>query len=780
LFTRLRRKALPTVTLDRLGHTWLHFLKLKGFLFFGSVKSVKGFVEARIDSGRARPHHERLRFVIYDCTNLDGMDASAAKAMCSLSKDCLANEIDVIWIASSPSLQENLRRWGLVAPRQKIFSTANSAVHFAEEAMLKEAETVQQCWLNLHTEFSSYHKHRREVFGFDPFGDGIFPTSGQNRIPYDFCDRKQFDSYEVLEQDKLYLIHNGTVAMFNSGESLRDPLAVYGPGMFVMRGMALRYPEKRTYVTLSPCVVVTWTASQLLEVRRKAPQVRLCIDAACGRQCSRDAEIWKSESMLRGFGAVHRNESHKNVDQPEVKLAHFFRTHAMYEGGGVCPQLPQILEADARLAFFAYTEQDVDHKERRSNLAKESLLKQRLPQGKVSAALAYTGLSHDLLEAVNNTTDCTEAADDTDKTDTDKTIDFTAFADLCREHAMVPVSEKLKERLKMLFDEFDADKSGGLDLEQLQHAIFILVGTKISEEMCSVFMEEWDEDESGCIDFEEFMHMMSRLAKTVKWEGRVMKGFYDLTKNCETLSEKDLVDCGVPEDMAAKMIWMVCVKRQCPGEPLITVDEVITELGLLCFHHLPPPLLPKRLLLPALPTKVAVTHSDESEKEAIKVEVAPWKKSLHDYTNTSVYHGCVLCVITLSVFAMILESLNELESKLSHPGWLVSEVIFTILFIGEFAIRCMTIEVDGISWGEFWKSPLNILDIIAISPLFLYLALQGLVASTTLDSLRTVRMFRLFRMITLAKLKAYEGVLRIFGPSMAIVIVTWAIYLKEH
>merc|ERR1712137_796822 len=267
----------------------------------------------------------------------------------------------------------------------------------------------------------------------------------------------------------------------------------------------------------------------------------------------------------------------------------------------------------------------------------------------------------------------------------------------------------------------------------------------------------------------EFTNMMSRLAKTVNWEGRVLKGFYDLTKNRETLSEKDLVDCGVPEDMAAKMMWMVCEKRQCPGEPVITVDEIITELGLLRYFDLPPPLLPKRLALSATPTKTAVTRKLECEK-----------KVLYDHTaNSSCYHGCVLCVITLSVLAMILESLSELEPELSHPGWLASEVVFTVLFIIEFAIRCMTIEVDGIGWGEFWRNPLNILDIIAISPLFLYLALQGLVSATTLDTLRAVRMFRLFRIITLAKLKAYEGVLRIFGPSMAIVIVTWAIYLKE-
>merc|ERR1712007_158443 len=143
------------------------------------------------------------------------------------------------------------------------------------------------------------------------------------------------------------------------------------------------------------------------------------------------------------------------------------------------------------------------------------------------------------------------------------------------------------------------------------------------------------------------------------------------------------------------------------------------------------------------------------------------------------YLGCVLGVITLSVFAMVLESLNELESELSHPSWLVSEVIFTVLFIVEFAIRCMTHEVDGIGWDEFCKNPLNILDIIAISPLFLMLALKDVVGASGLNSLRTVRLFRLVRMITLAKLKAYEGMLRIFGPSMAIVIVTWAIYLKE-
>merc|ERR1712007_27284 len=111
------------------------------------------------------------------------------------------------------------------------------------------------------------------------------------------------------------------------------------------------------------------------------------------------------------------------------------------------------------------------------------------------------------------------------------------------------------------------------------------------------------------------------------------------------------------------------------------------------------------------------------------------------------YLGCVLGVITLSVFAMVLESVNE--------------VIFTVLFIVEFAIRWMTIEVDGISWHEFWKNPLNLLDIVAICPLFLILALHHVVGAHSLIYLRNVRIFRLVRMVTLAKLKEYEGLLRI-------------------
>merc|ERR1712107_725490 len=194
-----------------------------------------------------------------------------------------------------------------------------------------------------------------------------------------------------------------------------------------------------------------------------------------------------------------------------------------------------------------------------------------------------------------------------------------------------------------------------------------------------------------------------------------------------------------------------------------------------------PPLLPKRISLPAPHQKFAVAPSVECEVEEVELiaEVAPWKKALHAHTtNSPGYLGCVLGVITLSVFAMVLE-LNELQSELSHPGWLVSEVIFTVLFIIEFAIRCMIHEVDGIGWNEFWKNPLNILDIIAISPLFLILALHHVVGAHSLIYLRNVRIFRLLRMVTLAKLKQYEGMLRIFGPSMAIVIVTWVIYLKE-
>jgi len=58
--------------------------------------------------------------------------------------------------------------------------------------------------------------------------------------------------------------------------------------------------------------------------------------------------------------------------------------------------------------------------------------------------------------------------------------------------------------LRAAFSEFDVDKSGHVDLDELRHAMSMLGPRYFTEEECEELVEAVDHDRSGSIDYEEF------------------------------------------------------------------------------------------------------------------------------------------------------------------------------------------------------------------------------------------------------------------------------------
>ena len=72
------------------------------------------------------------------------------------------------------------------------------------------------------------------------------------------------------------------------------------------------------------------------------------------------------------------------------------------------------------------------------------------------------------------------------------------------EDLMEPENEgKLLEKVKALFDQFDADRSQGIDSNELQLGMKAL-GIKLSKEEAAAMLSDADEDNDGFIQLEEF------------------------------------------------------------------------------------------------------------------------------------------------------------------------------------------------------------------------------------------------------------------------------------
>ena len=62
-----------------------------------------------------------------------------------------------------------------------------------------------------------------------------------------------------------------------------------------------------------------------------------------------------------------------------------------------------------------------------------------------------------------------------------------------------------EEKNKMLFDAIDKDKSGGINLAELQSALKDL---RIGEERLNKLFQTMDLDKDGCLDFKEFVGLV--------------------------------------------------------------------------------------------------------------------------------------------------------------------------------------------------------------------------------------------------------------------------------
>lgn len=62
------------------------------------------------------------------------------------------------------------------------------------------------------------------------------------------------------------------------------------------------------------------------------------------------------------------------------------------------------------------------------------------------------------------------------------------------------------QKLRRVFEAFDNDNSGTIDLKELQQ-IFAKIGLTIDYENVEVLIKRYDEDNSGKLNFEEFAYV---------------------------------------------------------------------------------------------------------------------------------------------------------------------------------------------------------------------------------------------------------------------------------
>eukprot|EP00450_Noctiluca_scintillans_P022408 CAMPEP_0194531232 /NCGR_PEP_ID=MMETSP0253-20130528/68487_1 /TAXON_ID=2966 /ORGANISM="Noctiluca scintillans" /LENGTH=390 /DNA_ID=CAMNT_0039376563 /DNA_START=234 /DNA_END=1406 /DNA_ORIENTATION=+ len=102
-------------------------------------------------------------------------------------------------------------------------------------------------------------------------------------------------------------------------------------------------------------------------------------------------------------------------------------------------------------------------------------------------------------------------------------------------------------------------------------------------------------------------------------------------------------------------------------------------------------------------------------------------------------------------------------AHVSKDTWLGLEVTCTVIFTIEYTARLLVCDVTGKSVGSFVKNPMNVCDLLALLPFYLYTVMDSLSWAKALGVIRTVRLIRLFRIF---KLGRYSSGLQLIGEAL--------------
>ncbi len=88
----------------------IYVLRLRGFIFFGTVQSILEKVRARLSD----PSLPKLCYLVLDFQRVTRLDSSAVFGITRLRQLTMANGVWMVWTQVSPAIQQQLQRGGLV------------------------------------------------------------------------------------------------------------------------------------------------------------------------------------------------------------------------------------------------------------------------------------------------------------------------------------------------------------------------------------------------------------------------------------------------------------------------------------------------------------------------------------------------------------------------------------------------------------------------------------------------------------------------------------------
>jgi MFS superfamily sulfate permease-like transporter/CRP-like cAMP-binding protein/Ca2+-binding EF-hand superfamily protein len=307
----VRQQPLLQRNLMHIANNWLMVIRLKGFIFFASATSVVHYMKNKFAEQLDVPEYRRLRFIVFDCEQLDGMDASASKSMKKLVEDAGKIGIRCLWTHMSEEVKESLVSRTIVQDQSDLYDGVTQAVDYVYKLALDYRITLHRQLMSLHPVFALYRILLRSQANFEPF-IGAFPLDVQRfGCPWQYCTVKKMKRHKTVIHGcgerslDLYLVHSGAVGVYDQDPSdnalARElgldpyknpgPHAIYTQGWFLNREMLTGAPTRNHAVALEDGELLVWSERNWIQMARERPYMSRAISKMIIKQMSRDDEL---------------------------------------------------------------------------------------------------------------------------------------------------------------------------------------------------------------------------------------------------------------------------------------------------------------------------------------------------------------------------------------------------------------------------------------------------------------------------------------------------------
>jgi|SaaInl74LU_5_DNA_1037368.scaffolds.fasta_scaffold02490_2 MFS superfamily sulfate permease-like transporter len=126
---------------------WFQVFKVDSFVFFGTANTLYQQLKAHLAEQKATlPKAERTKYLIFDLTEVTGIDSSARDVFYKVHRLLKSEGINLVWAITNPKVGEAFEDQGLYVGAI-YFDSLDLALRHVEDELLRKAHHLSEKWL---------------------------------------------------------------------------------------------------------------------------------------------------------------------------------------------------------------------------------------------------------------------------------------------------------------------------------------------------------------------------------------------------------------------------------------------------------------------------------------------------------------------------------------------------------------------------------------------------------------------------------------------------------